>query len=124
MKINYTEPGTPDSPLEAGGFVLGYPDTQAEALSADYLIDRDFLPYNWGELNIEFLTFNPNTYEQYYSINFVQFKKDKAGIIDNQFWSYAGRDFYANPLDGFRAFLEIIWLATLCHFIYKLIKEW
>ena len=48
MQISYTEPGTSDSPLEAGGFVVDYPPYQTEALAADYFSDRNYLAYNWA----------------------------------------------------------------------------
>ena len=69
------------------------------------------------------MTFNPNTYEKYHSINFVKFERDSAGNIKHEFWSYATRDYYANPLDRFRAFLELIYIIYLCYYLYIMIKE-
>jgi len=84
LQVNYTEPGTTNSPLFKGGFVLGFPDTEAEALSADYLSNTDYLSKNWGVVYLEFLYTAPNLPEHFYSLTYVKFSKSPSGYIDSK----------------------------------------
>lgn len=45
--LNYTEPGTADSPFNAGGYVINYPETMMEALYSYYLWDSSLISNNW-----------------------------------------------------------------------------
>lgn len=92
IQVSYTEPGGPDSPLFEGGFVLGYSDTQAEALNNNYLFDTGYLKVNWQSWTLEFLHLSPNTNEKYLALNYVKFTRSPAGIITGTFSTYAVRE--------------------------------
>lgn len=92
LQLNYTEPGSADSPLFEGGFVLGYNDTQAEALENHYLTNTDYLRINWKFCTLEFLHLTPNTKDEYFALSYVRFTRSAAGIIKNTLTTYAVRE--------------------------------
>lgn len=120
LNVNYTEPGTDESPFQLGGFVLGYPDTQAEALSIRYLRNKEYLSINWFQCHLEFLFYNQNS--DIVSISLTTFEKTPAGLIIANGQSFTTEEYYNSPTKKFRGFLEIIYIMLFCFYVYNTVK--
>lgn len=108
--VGYTEPGDSNSPLEEGGYVIDYPDTQAEALATNYTVNQDYLSVDWGVFILEFIYISPNTKRDFYAHNYIKFSRSSAGLITQKYEMLVSRNMYLNPIDQFRGFLEICWI--------------
>ena len=118
--VKYTKPDSHDSPFMLGGYVLGYSDTQAAAITDGYLKNKNYLSKNWSMCILEFLYFNRNS--DTIVDNLIVFRKSPSGLVETSSYSYTIRDHYLTPLDRFRGFLEFVYLFFFCFYLYTTLK--